>query len=162
MRRLAIAVASALLLRACKGGSRGEPNPGAAASSDPARFVYTRIYCTPDSETHMEPVTMELAKKTFAPPAPPVYVGSARPISSAFVSGFEPHWGAQDLEAHLNHPAPAAMYAAVLGGSFSVTTTDGATKGFRPGDLLLLEDTSPCKGHLSVVSDQPVYLMFAR
>jgi uncharacterized cupin superfamily protein len=50
----------------------------------------------------------------------------------------------------------------VLEGVFSVTATDGETRRFRPGDVFRLEDTPPCKGHITVVGDTPGYLMFAR
>jgi len=30
------------------------------------------------------------------------------------------------------------------------------------GDVVRVEDTAPCKGHITVVGDKPVYLMLAR
>ena len=67
-----------------------------------------------------------------------------------------------ELENRLNHPAPAAQFVVVLAGVFSVTTTDGQTRQFSPGDVVRVEDTAPCKGHITVVGDKPGYLMFAR
>jgi hypothetical protein len=40
--------------------------------------------------------------------------------------------------------------------------TDGETRQLRPGNVFRLEDTSPCKGHITVVGDQPGFLMFVR
>ncbi len=128
----------------------------------PSRFTYPRLYCTPDGNSHFEDVTVELRQIDFAPPAAPIYIGGHVPASTAFFGGFEAGWGARDLKARLHHPAPAAQFIVVLEGEFSVTTTDGETKRFRPGDVFRVEDTPPCKGHITVVGDKPGFFMFAR
>jgi hypothetical protein len=150
---------SALLLSGCGTGFAQHPQ---SAFRDPSHFTYTRIYCTPDKETHFENVTVELSKTNVAPPASPAYAGGNRPVSTALFVGLDAHWGAHDLQNHLNHPAPAAQFVVNLAGVFSVTTTDGATRRFGPGDVVLVEDTAPCKGHVTVVGDTPGFLMFAR
>jgi hypothetical protein len=71
-------------------------------------------------------------------------------------------WGTHDLENRLNHPTPANQFGIVLQGTFSITTTDGETRRLAPGSVFHLEDTSPCKGHITVVGDQTGYLMFVR
>jgi hypothetical protein len=134
----------------------------AGDSDDPSRFTYGRLFCTSDGDTHFENVTVELSKNRIAPPAAPIYVGGNLPASGVYFSGFEPGWGAPDLENRLNHPAPAVQFVTVLHGVFSITTTDGETRQFRTGDVLRVEDTSPCKGHITVVGDQPGYLMVTR
>jgi hypothetical protein len=136
--------------------SRGED------SRDPSHFTYARLYCAPDGNTHFEDVTAELRKTDFAPPAPPINIGSDFATSRAFFGGFDAGWGAQDLEKKLNHPTPAIQFGIVLQGSFSITTTDGETRRLSPGSVFRLEDTSPCKGHITVVGDQPGFLMFVR
>ena len=136
--------------------SRGED------SRDPSHFTYARLYCAPDGNTHFEDVTVELRKTDFAAPAPPINIGSDFAASRAFFGGFDARWGAQDLEKRLNHPTPAMQFGIVLQGSFSITTTDGETRRLRPGSVFRLEDTSPCKGHITVVGDQPGFLMFVR
>jgi len=134
----------------------------AGDSGNPSRFTYARLYCTSDGDTHFENVTVELSKNRIAPPAAPIYVGGNLAASGVYFSGFEPGWGAPDLENRLNHPAPAAQFVTVLHGVFSVTSTDGETRQFRTGDVLRVEDTSPCKGHITVVGDQGGYLMVTR
>jgi hypothetical protein len=130
-------------------------------SHDPSRFTYTRVYCTPDGETHFETMTIELPKTSAAPPAPPAYLGGNRSASGMSFGGFDPHWGTHDLDDRVYHPAPAAVFTTVLGGVWSVTATDGETRRFSTGDAVGFEDTAPCKGHISVnVSDQPGFLMF--
>ena len=82
--------------------------------------------------------------------------------ASAFFAGFEQHWGTEDLQKRLNHPTPAVQFLTVLRGIFSITATDGETRQLHAGEVLRLEDTSPCMGHITVVGDQPGFLMFAR
>ena len=133
-----------------------------ADSPDPSRFIYARLYCGPDGNTHFQDVTNELRKTNFAPPAPPIHIGNDFPASRAFLGGFDAGWGAQDLENQLNHPTPATQFGIVLQGIFSITTTDGETRRLPPGSVFHLEDTSPCKGHITVVGDGPGFLMFVR
>jgi hypothetical protein len=159
MRRTTTTFAFVFFLLAWSGylsGSRGED------SRDPSHFTYARLYCAPDGNTRFQDVTVELRKTNFAPPAPPIHIGSDFTTSRAFFGGFDARWGAQDLENRLNHPTPAIQFGIVLQGSFSITTTDGETRPLRPGSVFRLEDTSPCKGHITVVGDQPGFLMFVR
>src|SRR5262252_501391 len=136
--------------------SRGED------SRDPSHFTYARLYCAPDGNTRFQDMTAELRKTDFAPPAPPIHIGSDFAASRAFFGGFDAGWGAQDLEKRLNHPTPATQFGIVLQGVFSITTTDGETRRLAPGSVFRLEDTTPCKGHITVMGDQPGFLMFVR
>ncbi len=131
-------------------------------SRDPSRLTYARLYCTPDGNSHFDTVTVELPKVDFAPPAAPINIGGHVPASTAFFGGFEAGWGRRDLENRLYHPAPAAQFIVVLDGVFSITATDGETRTFRPGDVFRVEDTPPCKGHITVVGDKPGYFLFTR
>jgi hypothetical protein len=76
---------------------------GKATSSglDDSRLTYTRLYCTPDNESHFAELTAELTEQNFAPPAASIRIGANQPASSVFFAGFEPHWGAADLANHL-------------------------------------------------------------
>ena len=132
------------------------------AEDDAERFTYVRLYCTPDNQSHFTDVTIELAKEDFAPPAAPIAIGGNKLTSRAFIAGFEAHWGAADLQTRLNHPAPAVQLFTVLRGVFSITVTDGETRQLHAGDMVLLEDITPCRGHITVVGDKPGFLLFAR
>ena len=154
---LLFSVVGALLLSGC-----GTASLKTSQANDPSRFTYTRVYCTPDAESHFQNVTVDLRKVSFAPPAPPIYIGGSVPATSAFFGAFEPRWGAHDLENHLNHPVPAIQFVTVLQGELSLIATDGETRRFRAGDVVRVEDIAPCKGHIAVWGDQPGYLMFAR
>jgi hypothetical protein len=134
----------------------------ATAQDDTSRFGYVRLHCTSDNESHFTDVAAELTKENFAPPAAPIAIGGNRTSSRSFIAGFEAHWGAGDLKAQLNHPAPAVQLLSVLRGVFSITVTDGETRQLHSGDVVLLEDIAPCRGHITVVGDQPGFLLFAR
>jgi hypothetical protein len=138
------------------------PSAYAEDAADPSHFTYACPYCTPDGETHFQNVTVELRQMNFAPPASPINIGGNSAAASAFLAGFDQHWGTEDLQKRLNHPTPAVQFLTVLRGAFSITATDGETRQFHAGEVLRLEDTSPCKGHITVVGDQPGFLMFAR
>jgi hypothetical protein len=135
--------------------------PTIPQSQDPARFTYTRLYCTPDNESHFETVAVDLAKVDGTPPAPPSFVKASSASRTTFV-GFEPRWGAHDLQARKFHPAPSAQFVVYLQGVMSITTTDGGTRYFGPGDVLRVEDTAPCKGHISVAGDKTSFTMISR
>ena len=134
----------------------------AKAEDDVSRFTYVRLHCTPDEQSHFTDVTIDLVKENFAPPAAPIAIGGNKATSRAFIAGFGAHWGATDLQNHLNHPTPAVQLFTVLQGVFSITVTDGETRQLHAGDVVLLEDITPCKGHITVVGDKPGFLLFAR
>lgn len=50
------------------------------------------------------------------------------------------------------HTAPCRQFVIIIDGAIDVTTTDGVTKRFSPGKVLLVEDTTG-KGHKSKVVD---------
>jgi hypothetical protein len=118
----------------------------ANAEDDASRFTYVRLHCTPDNQSHFTDVTIELTKENFAPPAAPIAIGGNKPTSRAFIAGFGAHWGAADVQTHLNHPTPAVQLFTVLWGVFSITVTDGETRQLHAGDMVLLEDITPCSG----------------
>ena len=134
----------------------------AKAEDDASRFTYVRLHCTPDNQSHFTDVTIELAKENFAPPAAPIAIGGNKTTSRALIAGFGPQWGAADLETHLNHPTPAVQLCTVLRGVFPITVTDGETRQLHAGDMVLLEDITPCRGHITVVGDKPGFLLVAR
>src|SRR5262249_48198959 len=110
--------------------------------------------------SHFQDVTVDLRQTNFAPPAAPIHIGSDFAASRAFFGGFDARWGVQDLEKRLNHPTPATQFGIVLQGTFSITTTDGETRRLNPGRVFRLEDTSPCKGHITVVVSRDSSCLF--
>jgi hypothetical protein len=151
----------ALMISSAVALGAGVISSAVKAEDDASRFTYVRLHCTPDHQSHFTDVTIELKKENFAPPAAPIAIGGNKPTSRAFIAGFGAHWGANDLQNHLNHPAPAVQLFAVLRGEFSITVTDGETRQLHAGDMVRLEDITPCKGHITVVGDKPGFLLFA-
>jgi hypothetical protein len=127
-----------------------------------SRLTYTRLFSTPDTETHFEQISVVLDQMDVAPPASPAYAGGSRSVSSVFFVGLAARWGEQDLSNSFYHPAPAAQFVTVLSGTICVTTTDGETRRLEPGDVIWIEDVAPSKGHITVVGDRPCTLMFVR
>ena len=156
--RIACSIVGCVLLSGCGTAS---VRPAGPQSQDPARFTYTRLYCTSDNESHFETVSIDLTKVDTTPPAPPTFV-KANPASRTLFVGFDPRWGAQDLQARKFHPAPSSQFVVYLQGVMSITATDGETRHFGPGDVLRVEDTAPCKGHISVVGDKTSFSMISR
>ena len=163
-RKYLIAVICTSILSACGAAPAKYDASGPARSSNPSKFTYTRIYCTSDTETHFENVTVDLAKVGAAPPAPPMYIiTGGLPATRTNFAVFEPRWGAEDLAKSAYHPAPGAQFTAVLEGLMSITASDRETRRFRAGDVIRVEDTAPCKGHISVnESDNLLSVMIVR
>jgi hypothetical protein len=154
----AYAVIACTMLAGCSSASL---KPSVRQEQDPSRLSHTRLYCSPDNESHFETAIMELGRVDAAPPAPPSFAkGNA--ASRMVFAGFDARWGAEDLQSRKFHPAPAAQWVVYLEGIMSITVTDGETRHFGPGDVLRVEDTAPCKGHISVVGDRPSFSVIAR
>ena len=103
-------------------------------------YTYVRLYADDKGESHFEDVPIELSEADFAPPAPLAFAsGPVEASSTKFFSapaGWDGTW----------HPAPARQFMAVLKGEFEVEVSNGEIRGFRPGDLVLLDDLTG-KGH---------------
>jgi hypothetical protein len=53
------------------------------------------------------------------------------------------------------HPAPRRQYVITLGGEAEIETGDGSIRRFRPGDVMLADDTTG-RGHITrVVGGRP-------
>jgi hypothetical protein len=60
------------------------------------------VHCAPDEQSHFTDVIIDLVKENFAPPAAPIAIGGNKATSRAFIAGFGAHWGATDLQNHVN------------------------------------------------------------
>ena len=130
-------------------------------NSEPSKFSYTRISCTTDNESHFDTVTTDLSKVDSAPGLLPLFAKGSAATRVTF-AGFEPGWGTQDEKAKKYHPPPAQQFVVYLSGEMAVSTSDGQTRHFGPGDVLRVEDVAPCKGHISVGGLTAVHTMIVR
>lgn len=103
---------------------------------------YVRLYSDQAGESHFEDVEVELNLVSFAPPAPPLNVSGAMSASQfLFVvasTGWVGDW----------HPAPTRQFFCILAGEIEVTASDGESRQFSTGAVLLVEDTTG-RGHTS-------------
>ncbi|HEU5482806.1 MAG TPA: hypothetical protein VFU80_06935 [Sphingomicrobium sp.] len=120
-----------------------------SSPTDASVVKWTRLYCTPDNESHFETMSAALGKTNFAPPASPIFIGGGGPASKIVFGGFEPNWGAADVRSGKTHPTPVVQWITVLAGSMVIKTTDGDSRVVRPGDIIHLEDVAPCRGHIT-------------
>jgi len=112
------------------------------------KTTYIRLFTDDQGETHFEEIQSTLARVDFAYGMPPVFVSEeiAAQASSFFgaPAGWESEW----------HPSSGRHLFAVLTGAWEVTASDGETRTFSKGDVLLVEDTTG-KGHASkVISEE--------
>ena len=106
--------------------------------------TYPRLYVDADVESHFEDLEIDLASTDYAPPAPPLDLASFTPATQfGFMrapAGWSSDW----------HPSATRNIFFVLSGEWDVTASDGETRRFAAGSVLLVEDTSGT-GHASRV-----------
>lgn len=105
---------------------------------------YARLYTGANGESHFELVETKFSELTHVESAPPLDLSDATIASELRLmkapAGWESDW----------HISATRNLFVVLSGEWEVTASDGDTRRFRPGDLLLVEDTSGT-GHRSRV-----------
>jgi hypothetical protein len=107
----------------------------------------TRLYADRNGESHFEEIEIDLPLTEYAPPASPLGLSAfANAKQFAFMNapaGWTSDW----------HPSASRNLFLVLSGQWEVTASDGETRRFAVGSVLLAEDTTG-KGHTSrVVGD---------
>jgi hypothetical protein len=121
-------------------------------TADP--FQYVRLFSDSNGVSHFSDEQISFKLVNFAPPAPPISVseilmtsGEAFIISSP--SGWYGDW----------HPVPRRQLFFTLYGELEVEVSDGEIRTFKPGSVLLGEDTIG-KGHISrIISEERVYMV---
>ena len=115
---------------------------------------YTRIYNDLEGESHFEDVAVELDPVDFAPPAPPLNLATPVEAERVIFCAVESTWYGDW------HPAPHRQFYFQMSGVLEVTVSDGETRQFEAGAIVLLEDLSG-KGHRTrVAGDGTVHSAF--
>ena len=118
-------------------------------------MAFVRLYSGPDGESHFEEMDMGFAPTDMAP------LGSFSPAVARAPVHIIPEkvkrviLGSQtedNVEGF--HTTRQRHYAMYLGGAAEMEASDGVKLRFRPGDLLLHEDTTG-KGHRARILDKP-------
>jgi mannose-6-phosphate isomerase-like protein (cupin superfamily) len=103
---------------------------------------YTRVFADEKGETHFEDVEVELELVDFAPPASPLMLSRFNPATRyafcMFPSGWFGDW----------HPTPRKQFFFGLSGEYEVKVSDGESRVFGPGSVVLVEDVAG-KGHVT-------------
>ena len=106
--------------------------------------TYPRLYADEHGESHFEDVEIDLVSTEYVLPAFPLDLSSFTPATQfGFMrapAGWSSEW----------HPSSARNIFFVLNGEWEVTASDGETRRFAAGSVLLAEDTSG-QGHVSRV-----------
>src|SRR2546423_6188616 len=112
----------------------------------------TRLLSTNDGESHFDDVAIEFGATDYAPPAPPLGLSETSAATQVrFMNaptGWQSDW----------HSSSARNLFVVLSGEWEVTASDGETRRFGTGSILLVEDTSG-KGHTSRVLSDSIAVM---
>jgi hypothetical protein len=97
---------------------------------------YTRMYATPDGESHFEDVEVDLRK------------GAGGLISETLATaGMMFRLTTPDYDVSW-HPAPRRYFIINVEGHVELQVSDGEKRVFGPGSIVLAEDTTG-KGHIS-------------
>jgi quercetin dioxygenase-like cupin family protein len=107
----------------------------------------TEIFADGSGETHIRSVPVDLEPRDFAPPSAPMGVSPETRMTTGVFLELPPGWDPQ------YHATPRRQWVVVLRGRINVTTTDGKTINFQPGDLVFLNDENS-KGHRSLVQGE--------
>lgn len=108
---------------------------------------YTRLYSDDDGESHFEEIESDLKLTQYAPPAPPLYLSSFTPATQFGFMNAPAGWSSDW------HPTSERNIFFVLTGEWEVVASDGQSRRFGRGSVLLAEDTTG-KGHSSRVIGQ--------
>jgi len=105
---------------------------------------YIRLFADNAGESHFADVEIEFTDTDYTASAPPLGLSSTSSATRfGFMNapaGWESDW----------HPSFARNFFVVINGEWEVTASDGETRRFGAGSLLLVEDTTG-KGHKSRV-----------
>src|SRR5713101_9041990 len=107
-------------------------------------ITYARLYADEFGESHFEDIEITLTLTDYAPPAPPLSLSAFLPASQVRFMNAPEGW-ASDW-----HPSSARNLFFVISGEWEVTASDGETRRFPVGSVLLVDDTHG-KGHSSRV-----------
>ena len=116
---------------------------------------YVRLFADAAGESHFEDLEVDLVETDFAPPAGPLFIGQFASSSASYWIGAYPNWDGEEP-----HPTPQRQILVTVRGEYEVSASDGETRRFPVGSVLLLEDTFG-EGHTTRMTSEETTLVFA-
>ncbi|HYG83939.1 MAG TPA: hypothetical protein VD907_03610 [Verrucomicrobiae bacterium] len=102
-----------------------------------------KIIADTEGNTSFKDITLDTSQLNFAPPAP--VLRSTEVLAATGIRFLVlPEGWSGDF-----HPAPSRILGIVVEGELEEATTDGETRLFKPGEMILGEDMGS-KGHTTV------------
>ena len=101
---------------------------------------YFRLYSDKHGESHFEHASLQLNEADYRPPAPLLFVSHAFQADGLQFVRLPSGWSGKSIR------PPKKQFLACLRGKIEVTASDGDTRAFDAGDLVLMEDVTG-KGH---------------
>jgi hypothetical protein len=109
---------------------------------------YVRLFAGSDGESHFEDVAVEFISQ----PGLRFPLSEWQPVEQIrflqYPTGMPP----------VMHTAPGRLFHILLTGSWTMQTSDGETRNFHPGDIVLVEDTTG-KGHMTWAEGEDAVLI---
>jgi quercetin dioxygenase-like cupin family protein len=114
-------------------------------ASNEMKLKYVKILADDSGETHFEDEELVMTEASYAPPAPPVWVGPQGKATGVTIVAFPPGWYGDF------HPAPKAQWMMIMTGAIEVEVSDGEKRTFTAGtaDSFAYLDDKGSKGHIS-------------
>jgi hypothetical protein len=121
-----------------------------------ASLEFIRLRPDANGASHFEPLSIDVVRKDFAPPAAPFSVSELTPASQCGFLRVPAGWVGEP------HPSPIRMWVFFLSGEMEFEASDGEARRCVPGTALLLEDTTG-DGHRSrVIGESDAVLAVVR
>lgn len=109
---------------------------------------YHHLYSDASGESHWRDVDVELAERTFAPPAQNILVSDPEAAKALLFLRLNAGWNEPI------HPTPIPQTLICLAGAVRVTASDGEMRDIGKGDVWRMEDLTGKGHHTTVISQE--------
>jgi hypothetical protein len=119
------------------------------------RASYTHLFPDELGVSRFEELDIGLVPGFAVPPAEPLHFAE-------FVQGGRCRWvgGAPEWKGDAPHPVPRRMLVIPIRGALEVTAGDGTMREFKPGDVVIAEDTWGSGHATRVIGDVDCITLF--
>lgn len=146
VRRLALLATGLVAVGSASASAQDQPS---AEDQQPEPFSYSRIYSDSAGDTHFSDEAVELELVDPGPGIPPTPASAPMRATALRVlcpaAGADAGW----------HPVPARVLNVILSGRVAIEVSDGETRTYGAGDVILGEDTGGRGHRTTVVGAEP-------